>query len=382
MQCSSSASYCWRASGSRPLSRRTAASAARLARVSGWSSPSRRWRRAVLSAKQSQAPCRRAPCRYSSPRRSSSRASSTAFGSKPAAALPCALLRQRQARARRLDGVDQVDLEARLPREAARRRPAQQRLDGARLRQAVGIAFRQRAQVLDGAGRECAVQLDFVEVVVERQLRNAVAVAQQLLEPRLVAGDALVRIAAAPQQAPLGIEAVDAAGHRIHQQRALRFFVAAAVVDGARDDAGQALEAARVRREHADQAVGQQRGADAHRRRAPAAAVDQHVAEVARQVGGERPEQGRAGREQAVPVHAVGALAVAVVETAGAHQVQRAALVDALDIGFPVDRFEHQPGALLVVVAPGAAQGLELLAAGFEVFEQARTPAPPRRACS
>ena len=158
------------------------------------------------------------------------------------------------------------------------------------------------------------------------------------------------------QEAPLGIEAVDAAGDRVHQQRSLGLLVAAAVVDGARDDAGQPVEAAPVRREQADQAVGQQRGAHAHRRRTPAAAVDQYVAEVACQVGGERPEQGRAGREQAVPVHAVGALAIAVVETPGAHQVQGAALVDALDIGFPVDRFEHQPGTFLVVAAAGAAQ--------------------------
>jgi hypothetical protein len=95
------------------------------------------------------------------------------------------------------------------------------------------------------------------------------------------------------------------------------------------------------------------------------------VAEVVRHVLGEGSEQRRTGAEQRVPVHRVGALAVAVVEAAGPHQVQRPAFVDPFDIGFPVDRLEHQARQFFVVGGGrGARQRCQLVAAGLEIFEQ------------
>jgi hypothetical protein len=227
-------------------------------------------------------------------------------------------------------------------------------------------------------------QLDFVEIAVERDARHSVALAQQLFDDALVAGHRLVRVAAPPQQAARAVGVVDRGRQRVHQQRALLLLVAAAVLDGARDDPGQAVQAALGRREHRHQPARQQGGADADRGRAPAARVHQHVGEALRHELGEAAEQGRTELEQAVPVELVGALAVGVVEVTRAHQVQRAAVVDPLHERFPVDRLEHLARQQRIVRAVrvdasaarrahgmAAPEHAQLVAAGLEIFEQA-----------
>jgi hypothetical protein len=95
--------------------------------------------------------------------------------------------------------------------------------------------------------------------------------------------------------------------------------------------------------------------------------------EVPGKIISEATEQRRAAVEQVVPVHGGEPVAVAVVEAAGAHQVQLAALVDPADVVLPADGAQHFARQLLVVQRRGAlAAALELLAASLEQFQHAR----------
>ena len=213
-------------------------------------------------------------------------------------------------------------------------------------------------------------QLDFGEVAGEGDAGQAVALAQQLFKRRLVTGAVLAGIAMAPAEAFLDA-AVRRTRQRVDHQRALLVLVAAAVVEGAPHHALQAFQAARLGCEQPDHPVGQQRRADAGGGRAAAAAIHQHVGEAPRQVGGKAAEQGRTGAEQRVPVEPVDPFAVAVVETAGAHQVQGAAVVDSFEVAVPVETVEHAPGQLAGLVGRHPPGDPQLLAASLEQLKHA-----------
>ncbi|MNL09077.1 hypothetical protein D3C87_1298250 [compost metagenome] len=159
--------------------------------------------------------------------------------------------------------------------------------------------------------------------------------------------------------------------------------MAAAVLDGPRDERVDAFQALPVRREDHDELFRQQGGADAGAVRAARARIDEHVAKMLGQGIGEAAEQGRARVEQLIPAHLRQALAVAGVEAPRAHQVQRTALVDAHHVLLPVDGVEHALGQRRVLascaLSTGAparrfqADAFELLAARFEELEHARS---------
>jgi len=258
-----------------------------------------------------------------------------------------------------------------LPREEAAGQPVEEGVEGARQREAVATlvdAHRQLLAVGEGLG---LLQLDFIEIAVQAQLRHAVALGQQALEHRLVAGDAELRIAVAPLGALGAVAHLYARRQGVDQQLALLVLVAAAVAGGAPHQCLHALQALAVGREDHHQLSRQQSGADAGAVGAAGARIDQHVAEVARQVVGETAEQRRTAVEQLVPVQVGEALAVTVVEQAGAHQVQRAALVDARHILLPVDGGQHFVGQLVIVERGALAAQQQLLAAGLEKLHHA-----------
>ncbi len=107
------------------------------------------------------------------------------------------------------NGGRQTHFAQRLPGEPALFQPFQQRVQGARQGKPVVVAAWGQRHVLAAGNGVGLVQLDFIEITVERQGGQTVAFPQQRFEHALVAGQIAVRVAAAPQRAPFAVGAVD-----------------------------------------------------------------------------------------------------------------------------------------------------------------------------